>query len=1447
MHKVSRIYVANAGYKLAWYDGLLLQFTDVETGQPTHSVYNLVNQGGKSTFLSLVFSTFDPSKDRFLQHLSNKAQRFEHYFDEDGLPGMIVVEWQVPGDLASVTRTLVTGQIVVMKKAGDTFDPDRFFFWFHTGPDLSLESIPGPKLPGGAAQELRSREQVSVWLRSMQARHPGHFDYTTSQSEWTRALEQEGLDVEMLRNQVDFNRKEGAMDESFLDFKSEADFVRRFLALTMDSRAANDIRESVAAHCRRISRKRPLELSLMQLQRLQEVFGSFSGAAQDYQAASEALQATEGDLAVACATLDARALDRKQAAAAHLAFADSQDSAEKLQRAQKLAGLQQAEALRAEVLRRANAAAQAALDSAAQEKDVAELEIRLYRAAELLCEQEALQAEVSQLDQAIEQANAGVQPFREELGRVAAVFRQALWNAKQAKSLDAEAAKAAARSLLEQIKALEARVQALSQSKSAAERTSAALEEKLASAEEQRKTLVQAGLIGDDEMPEVARDRLVAAAAGFAEQQSQATARAGTHSAKAQQWQGKLVELTGDKARKAAEANQLDEEVLAAENQRDRLTHDRVLTRAVGAETVDPDSEVLQPALERFIQRAQDDLSVTELTLARLDESVRSIHETGLAGRDPDVARVVRKLADAGITGAMPHTRYLAEVLPDAAAARTVALSDPARFLGVAVPDASQLDTARTILTKLASVGRPVVVSVASDQEGVVEPGRIVVAPQDDSIYCKAAAQASLPYLETTHTQAGRERNEARELLRVAERVKADLQQYQAQYGDGKLAQLRQSAKAAHDLAEKLDQDIKDAHKSAADEQALAQAAQADAQRLLRLQVEREGQALKVQDYLELHAANVPGWRAQHVELRQQLDLIEHESGDLGNRKTDLETQRRTQLDTELRCAAEARHLDTEFAGVKRVDTTFDAKADLAANPRSLDLLRSEYQTALDILTTVEEERTGNLVVQRKASEKGLEAARRKYLEESKGLDTSAVRSHSNVDFASANAAATARRDSAVTAHTAAVKSQGKAEEAFSQFQRSRAYPGHSVLGVEQIPEGELAHRLEESRLQASQAEEAEAEAARRAKDARRQAREADQAVAAYDNQAQVLRSALPPDFPPRAADLSLFVDPQILGESCSRLLRARQAATDASGKAYQKANNAHERVRQLAAEEGFASVDAELAVTLKTNSLAAALVDYGRIQRAITERVAAVNSELATMDQDFERATEQLAGLVTTARDLLRHATDSMRLPDNIPIVGGRTVLKMSGHLLKMSQDDRRTALKPFMDEMAAAGNIPESGAALATAALLKIAHDRLGIQILKMVDIADEQYVPIDRLSHSGAERISMALLLYFVIAKLRYEQRAKIKSAQGGVLLLDNPFAKATARPIWQAILGLADAMGVQLILTTGIKEYETLSVFKRFLRLARTERNAATGRIHVSVADFNFRPPQAQEAA
>ena len=108
-------------------------------------------------------------------------------------------------------------------------------------------------------------------------------------------------------------------------------------------------------------------------------------------------------------------------------------------------------------------------------------------------------------------------------------------------------------------------------------------------------------------------------------------------------------------------------------------------------------------------------------------------------------------------------------------------------------------------------------------------------------------------------------------------------------------------------------------------------------------------------------------------------------------------------------------------------------------------------------------------------------------------------------------------------------------------------------------------------------------------------------------------------------------------------------------------------------------------------------------------------------------------------------------------------------------------------------------------------------------------------------------MALFLYFITMRLRYEEQPAASRAENGVLLLDNPFAKATLRPIWFAIYSLAEAMKVQLIIATGMNEPETLSVFKRHLRLGKTQINNTTGRIHIKVTDFQVLPIPDKAAA
>jgi hypothetical protein len=99
--------------------------------------------------------------------------------------------------------------------------------------------------------------------------------------------------------------------------------------------------------------------------------------------------------------------------------------------------------------------------------------------------------------------------------------------------------------------------------------------------------------------------------------------------------------------------------------------------------------------------------------------------------------------------------------------------------------------------------------------------------------------------------------------------------------------------------------------------------------------------------------------------------------------------------------------------------------------------------------------------------------------------------------------------------------------------------------------------------------------------------------------------------------------------------------------------------------------------------------------------------------------------------------------------------------------------------------------------------------------------------------------AKLIYYDIAKLRAENRGR--RADGGPLILDNPFAKMYMESLWRAVRSLADAMGVQCIFATILEDKNALSVFDRLIELRPGPVNKRTERRHVEAVDVTFRSP------
>jgi len=501
--------------------------------------------------------------------------------------------------------------------------------------------------------------------------------------------------------------------------------------------------------------------------------------------------------------------------------------------------------------------------------------------------------------------------------------------------------------------------------------------------------------------------------------------------------------------------------------------------------------------------------------------------------------------------------------------------------------------------------------------------------------------------------------------------------------------------------------------------------------------------------------------------------------------------------------------------------------------------LRTLYKTSRETLEAAERKQTAPLLAQKQTAEQALTAAKTRYAEVGAGLPVAEVATLLHVNFRSERAKAGNAVELAHAGKERCLSTRGEAKGRLQDFRKNRKYPSHLIAEIDELSDETLATALAAALGNVRTSSESLNQANSAAQQARQRALEFAKYADLFANAVKPLMSLVPAESSAEAVE-GAFMDATLVGDEAARLINEHRASSEKAQNQWRRCQRQFDSVRAIAMTEEFAKSDLELAEMLRRNTLEEALEDYERIENGIVQRKSVITDELAKMDEDFDRAVTELSQLVGDALSLLRRATETLRLPDHVPRVAGRTVLAMHKGLFGMSKEARRERLGPLMTQLAADGNIPESGAALATHAVMELANNKLGLKLLKIVEMADEQYVPVEKLSKSGAESISMAILLYFVVARLRYEQRAQTRVADGGVLILDNPFSKATARPVWEIILGLADAMDLQLVIATGIQEYETLSVFKRFLRLAKTHQNTVTGRFHVGMADFNFKP-------
>jgi hypothetical protein len=241
----------------------------------------------------------------------------------------------------------------------------------------------------------------------------------------------------------------------------------------------------------------------------------------------------------------------------------------------------------------------------------------------------------------------------------------------------------------------------------------------------------------------------------------------------------------------------------------------------------------------------------------------------------------------------------------------------------------------------------------------------------------------------------------------------------------------------------------------------------------------------------------------------------------------------------------------------------------------------------------------------------------------------------------------------------------------------------------------------------------------------------------------------------------------------------------------------------------------------------------------AIKTQVAVAQNQLDSLNEEKDLVVSQIEHLASRARSWCEQASKVSTMKSNMGAWANLPFLDI--HIARRPDAaERRTLLTRRVDEwFGTEANIPK-GAELVFGCLQALGGNRPPtIKILKPQWERDGTRHDITSLAKfSDGERLTTAILLYCVLVRLRSRHRGKDSANWGkdaGMLLLDNPFGKATLAELVNLQVQTAREMGVQLIYATGINDFAALKHFGHIVRLRNSSRSRSTGDFHVTHDD------------
>ncbi|MEU5481390.1 hypothetical protein [Streptomyces mirabilis] len=879
---------------------------------------------------------------------------------------------------------------------------------------------------------------------------------------------------------------------------------------------------------------------------------------------------------------------------------------------------------------------------------------------------------------------------------------------------------------------------------------------------------------------------------------------------------------------------------------------------ALTPEELDQYADELRELLDDGVASAERQLF--ELRTAAADDAriLGALGDGGLLPPGPDVLATVEYLGEHGIP-ALPGWRYLAQAVDPVDHARVLA-ARPELVDGVIITDPDTHARAREALAEAALLPRSAV--AVGTAAALLAPtpatdagdGGVFLVPPNPAMHDEQAADEERQALRTRATERDEEIRVLAARLGKDRELAARLASWRTGCPTGRLVELAAAARDARAFAEEAEAELAEARtvRAEADEAAAEAALVRDERQDAAQRARRAADALAG---LAFRLRERAGWQVKVRELADEATESEARAQVCLERARAADEDRRAAqraADDARRTARALRAERAEIAGAPD-DVPEDAPETAKS---SLPALREAYRAASQLY-----EKVGvgaDLRAEQARAESDETAALAELDRLSNKVRTRAaqlLQAPDGSDGPSRQAAAARAEELVQLLETRMSTASEQLGRLRGEAERHAPEDGaaHTELSQELVPRdaehaqsllrtatGELASRAEAL----SQAREAHAELL----DAHRAAEDA---AGGFDETAALLRDLLrehsdeeqeePEPYPGTLEEArhSAAETRRSLRGCAADLSAAEGAVREASDILVRHANsNRYEQVRTPARQQ-----IRELP--------ASALPEHAqKWADAFAPRLRVLTDELAQLERNRDSIVDRLRGLVESSLATLRSAQRLSRLPEGLGEWSGQEFLR-----IRFEEPDQATLaerLGEVVDEATRAAvkknsDMRRDGMSLLLRGVSAALEPKgVAVEILKPDAVLRAERVPVGQMGDvfSGGQLLTAAIALYCTMAALRSNDRGRDKHRHAGTLFLDNPIGRANATYLLELQRAVSDALGVQLLYTTGLFDTTALAEFPLVIRL-RNDADLRAGLKYISVEE-HLRPGLPQQA-